>query len=61
MQQEIKNLLGVGVTRNYDNILDYLPLWVEEKNKVSATFENEFGTKCKVGKNVSYLKVEGKY
>jgi len=43
------------------NTLDYLPLWVEQKNKVSVTFEKGFDTKCKDGNNVSYRKGEGKY
>ena len=59
--KKLKICLGQGSPSIMKNTSDYLPLWVEQKNKVSATFEKEFGTKYKDGKNLSYCKREGKY
>ena len=50
MQEEIKNLLGVSATTNFEKYLG-LPSFVGRGKKPSFSYiRNGFGIKCKVGK-----------
>ena len=56
LQEEIKTLLGVAATTNYEKYLGLPSFMGRGKNKVSATLGRGFGTRCKGGKKDYYRK-----